>query len=52
MQGWGKLTAAIMNYGLIATLTEFGGPWQLDGTWRFALGFGCALNVLTIYFRW
>ena len=52
MQGWGKLTAAIMNYGLVATLTVFGGPWSLDGTWRFALAFGCALNILTIYFRW
>jgi hypothetical protein len=52
MQGWGKLTAAIMNYALIATLDVFGGPWELDATWRFALAFGCALNILTIYFRW
>ncbi len=48
----GKLTAALMNYGLIATLDVFGGPWVLDFTWRFALAFGCALNILTIYFRW
>ena len=83
-QGWGKLTAAILNYSLIATLDVsalpllaethkgwrcldgplsstppwhgllqvFGGPWKLDGTWRFALAFGCFLNILTIYFRW
>ena len=52
MQGWGKLTAAIVNYSLVSTLKVFGGPWVLDGTWRFALAFGCALNILTIYFRW
>lgn len=52
MQGWGKLTAAIVNYSLISTLQHYGGPWTLDSTWRFALAFGCVLNVLTIYFRW
>lgn len=52
MQGWGKLTASIVNYGVIATSTYFGGPWQLDAAWRFSLAFGCVFNLLTIYFRW
>ena len=52
MQGFGKLTAAIVNYAVIAQLKVYGGPWQFDATWRFALAFGCALNLLTIYFRW
>jgi len=52
MQGWGKLTAAIVIYAVVASLQVFGGPWQLDATWRFALAFGCLLNILTVYFRW
>ena len=51
MQGWGKLTAAIVNFSTISTLRYYGGPWVADGTWRFALAFGCVLNLLTIYFR-
>ena len=52
MQGWGKLTAALVNYALISTTRHFGGLWALDGAWRFALGFGCALNIITFMFRW
>jgi PHS family inorganic phosphate transporter-like MFS transporter len=52
MQGWGKLTAAVLNYALISGTAAYGGSWPLDATWRFALGFGCALSAATIYFRW
>jgi PHS family inorganic phosphate transporter-like MFS transporter len=51
MQGVGKLTAALVNYGTVSTLQYYGGPWVADGTWRFALAFGCVLNLLTIYYR-
>jgi PHS family inorganic phosphate transporter-like MFS transporter len=51
MQGWGKLTASLLNYALISSTFAYGGTWSIDGTWRFALGFGCALSVLTIGFR-
>jgi len=52
MQGWGKLTAAIVNYGVVNSLRFFGGPWVLDDAWRFALAFGCTLNLLTLPFRY
>ena len=52
MQGLGKLTAALVNYGTISTLQYYGGPWVADGTWRFALAFGCVLNILTLYYRY
>ena len=51
MQGWGKLTASLVNYGLVRNLAFFGGVWTLDGAWRFALAIGCLLNVLTAPFR-
>jgi len=51
MQGLGKLTAAIVNYGTISTLKYYGGPWVADATWRFSLAFGCVLNLLTLYLR-
>jgi len=51
MQGWGKLTAAIVNYSCIATLKYYNGPWTADSTWRFAMAFGCAANILTLYLR-
>jgi MFS transporter, PHS family, inorganic phosphate transporter len=51
MQGFGKLTAAIVNYGAISTLKYYGGPWLADATWRFALAFGCVVNLLTLYYR-
>lgn len=51
MQGIGKLTAAITNYALVSSLQYYGGPWTADATWRFALAFGCLLNILTLYFR-
>ena len=52
MQGWGKLTASLVNYFLVSNLRFFGGAWTLDGAWRFALGLGCTLNLLTVPFRW
>ena len=52
MQGWGKLTAALLNYVLVSSTRSFGGKWALDSTWRFAIAFGCVLNVLTIGFRY
>lgn len=52
MQGFGKLTASIVNYAVIAQLKEYGGPWEFDATWRFALAMGCLLNILTVYFRY
>ena len=51
MQGWGKLTAAIVNFSTIATLKYYGGSWTADSAWRFAFAFGCAANLLTLYFR-
>ena len=52
MQGWGKLTAALVNYALVNNLAYFGGAWQLDSAWRFALALGCLLNVVTLPFRY
>jgi MFS family permease len=52
MQGWGKLTASLVNYFLVRNLTFFGGAWEMDASWRFALAFGCLLNLLTLPFRW
>jgi MFS transporter, PHS family, inorganic phosphate transporter len=51
MQGWGKLTAAIVNFSMISTIKHYGGPWIADGTWRFSLALGCVLNLVTIYQR-
>ena len=51
MQGWGKLTASIVNYSCIATLKYYGGPWTADSVWRFAFAFGCVPNLLTLYWR-
>jgi len=52
MQGWGKLTASLVNYFLVCNLTYFGGAWKMDNAWRFALALGCTLNVITLPFRW
>lgn len=52
MQGWGKLTAAVLNYALVSSTRQFGGRWALDSTWRFAIAFGCVCNIVTIGFRW
>ena len=52
MQGWGKLSAAIVNYACIATTLTFGGGWVIDAVWRFSMAFGCALNLITLFFRW
>jgi PHS family inorganic phosphate transporter-like MFS transporter len=45
MQGVGKILAAAIN----AICISSGMP--LDSAWRFALAFGCLLNILTLYFR-
>jgi MFS family permease len=52
MQGWGKLSAALVNYALVNNLAYFGGAWELDSAWRFALALGCLLNVVTLPFRY
>jgi PHS family inorganic phosphate transporter-like MFS transporter len=52
MQGWGKLAAALVNYALVNNLAYFGGVWELDSAWRFALALGCLLNVFTLPFRY
>ena len=52
MQGWGKLTASIMNFGLVSALKHFGGGWTLDAAWRAALAFGCLPNLITLPFRY
>ena len=51
MQGFGKLTAALINFLCISTLKHYGGPWAADATWRFAFAFGCVPNILTLYWR-
>jgi PHS family inorganic phosphate transporter-like MFS transporter len=50
-QGWGKLTASLMNFGLVSALRHFGGSWTLDAAWRMALAFGCLPNLITLPFR-
>ena len=30
LQGWGKLTAAVLNFACIATLKYYGGTWTAD----------------------
>ena len=42
----------MVNYACIATLKYYGGSWTADSTWRFALAFGCAANLLTLWWRY
>ena len=51
MQGFGKLTAAVLNYACITNLNYYGGPWTADAVWRFTFAFGCVPNLLTLYWR-
>jgi PHS family inorganic phosphate transporter-like MFS transporter len=52
MQGWGKLTAALVNYGYVTSLVHFGGTWTLDQAWRAALAIGAIPNLATLPLRW
>ena len=51
MQGFGKLTAALVNFLCVSGLRYYGGPWAADATWRFAFAFGCVPNLLTLFWR-
>ena len=52
MQGWGKLTAALVNYGYVNSLAHFGGAWALDQAWRAALAIGAIPNLVTLPLRY